>query len=856
MKQKNLVSALSAALLGGSYLGTGAVVAQESAGVIEEITVTARKREESLQEIPLSLSVFDSGDLQAGDIRDLEGVADFTPGFQFMNQGLQQPGRYNTQLQFRGLTTAQFSPSFATGALFIDGIYVLNGGTSLSLMDLERVEVIKGPQAAYFGRNTFGGAVNLITRDPNMEEISGELSARTTQRANNDISGIVEVPIIKNVLSASISGRLYDKRGHWQATDGGRMGNEETETWNGVLKWNATENLEFKLRYSYSEDNDDAPAQAYIAGLRNDTCTGTTVQSAEGPANPRNYICGTVPYGNSVNVDPGDNAISANTFIPDDLTISSGGAAGDTLTEFLTDQPEAVFGSLPDVNEVGLTRETERFSFFASYAFDNGYSVDFSYGRNEQEAMWIRDFDNSDRLAWFSSDPQVMDDESIEIRLTSPQDGRFRWVLGYNTYEQEFSTSGGGGNATTSCFASQQAPLSDDFPDLCFFGQPGAFNLGFPNTAQNTDEAEVEGWFAAVDFDITDTLTLSLEGRLQEDTLTKGDGLFNPDAPTLEETYDDFLPRVILRWTPTEQTNVWASYSEGLIAGDFNVFFLQADERERPQYLEQDPNISEALDGETLEAWEIGLKQGLFGGRGQINLAAYHYTWENIKGRSSFAINETCTAAEVGDTGCTADLVGQPKQIPTGDGELEPYFNARNVLIPGDATLQGVEAEFSYNITDSLLWAVNLSWIDSEYDDYVFNFVAPIAGFSQMAGNQTPRQAEWSGNTSLTWDFTLFDAPAFVRGDVFYQGEAYVDESNLAKIEDYYLVNLRAGVDFESLTVELFSTNLFDEEAWMTAARWTDWSSPTQFPFLTAKQGVVASPLDKREFGVRVNYRF
>ena len=142
-----LSSAVALAVAG--VIPSTVAVAQESAG-LEEVVVTARKRDESLQEIPVAVSVFGAEDILMNDMRDLEDVALHTPGFQFMNQGNQQPGRYNTQLQFRGLTTAQFSPSFATGALFIDGVYVLNGGTSLSLMDLERVEVIKGPQSAYF----------------------------------------------------------------------------------------------------------------------------------------------------------------------------------------------------------------------------------------------------------------------------------------------------------------------------------------------------------------------------------------------------------------------------------------------------------------------------------------------------------------------------------------------------------------------------------------------------------------------------------------------------------------------------------------------------------------------------------
>lgn len=850
MKRSRLFYAIGGACAVLGSASAPSVLAQapdRSAGVLEEITVTARKREESLQDIPLSLSVFSQDDIQSADLRDLQDVATLTPGFQFMSQANQAPGRYDTQLQFRGLTTAQFSPSFATGALFIDGQYVLNGGTSLSLMDLERIEVIKGPQAAYFGRNTFGGAVNMITRDPNMQEVTGEIQLRTTNRSNNDFSGILEVPLIENVLSASVSARLYDKTGHWIATDGGRMGNEETETWNGVIKWNASENLEFKMRYSYSEDSDGAPAQAFVSGILNDSCTGTTIDTPDGPASPTRYICGQVPYGGDVVTDPGFKAISGNTRLPDfpDLNV---------LTE-----PLDAFSGLPSIRDVGLERETERFSLMGTYAFDNGYSVDVSYGRNEQNANFIRDFDVSDRVNFFANDPQMMKDDSFEIRLSSPQEQRLRWLVGYNTYEQEFTASGEGGNATASCFATLQAPLLDNYPDGCFGGQPGILNLVFNLGIANADEAEVEGFFAAFDYDITDALTLSVEGRYQEDTLTKGGGLVSPDGVILEETYDDFLPRVILRWTPTDATNLWVSYSEGMIAGDFNTFFINADDRERAQYIEQDPTISESLDAESLDAWEIGLKQGFMGGRGQVNLSVYYYEWENIKGRSSFPINETCRPADIGVTGCDPGLgqgVGDPKRIQNADGSLVPLATARNILLPGNATLSGAELELSYRVTDALLWKLNAAYTGSEYDDYVFNFVAPVAGYSQMEGNQTPRQPEWSGNSSLLWDFQLFDMPAYVRGDVLYQGESYVDESNLANIEDYWLLNLRAGIETESFSLELFSTNLTDEEAWMTGARWTDWGSPTQFPFLTAKQGVALSPLNKREVGLRVNYRF
>lgn len=840
-KRNTVVSAAVAAVIGASAPAHVAFSQQGDGFAVEEIIVTARKREESLLDVPVAITAFGRDDIVAANIQGLDDVSSLTAGFQFFNQGNQQPGRYNTQLQFRGLTTAQFSPSFATGALFIDGIYVLNGGTSVSLMDIERIEVIKGPQAAYFGRNTFGGAVNLITRDPSMEEFSGEVGLTATGRRNNEITAFIEGPLIRDRLSFSASGRFYDKRGHYVATDGGRMGNEETRSFNGVLLWQPTDALSLKLRYANSRDDDGTPAQGFISGIINDNCTGRVIQSPEGPALPQRYICGQVPDINTARTFSGGPVINSNTFLPQQV-IDAGLTAVPTLA-----------GKIPGISDVGLRRDIERLSLAIDYDIGE-YTLSGVLARNEQGANWIRDFDLSDRLGWFSRDPQYMKDESYELRLTAPQDGRFRWLAGVNYYTQEFTSSGSGGDATTSCFS--PSPTFTDDPATCL-----PITLLFPNALGEADKADVTGIFGSVEYDLTDQITLSAEARYQRDKLTKGAGVLNPGAPVLEETFSDILPRLIVRYQPTDSTNLFVSYSEGLIAGDFNSFVINADERELEQYLEQDPRVSTALDAETLKAWEFGWKQTLLDGRAQFGLSLYRNTWRNIKGRSSFAINETCRPADIASSapGCDPGLgqaVGDPKLVDDGSGNLVPFFNARNTLLPGNATIKGVEIETVLRASENFTVAASLTYIDSSYDDYPFNFVAPIAGFEQMRGNQTPRQPKWAGNLTMTKDFTVMGLDAFFRTDFQYQGRSFVDESNLAYISDYVIVNLRAGVETDRYRVELFVRNLLDEDAWATGARWTDFSSPFQAAFFTAKQGVAVSPQDRRDFGIRANIRF
>ena len=158
-----------------------------------------------------------------------------------------------------------------------------------------------------------------------------------------------------------------------------------------------------------------------------------------------------------------------------------------------------------------------------------------------------------------------------------------------------------------------------------------------------------------------------------------------------------------------------------------------------------------------------------------MNIAVYMQTWENIKGRSSFLINETCRASDIGSAQCPDGTLGQPKGTYPADGsDPVPFFNSRNILIPGDADIWGVEFEGKAAITDRTEVGVNISYIESEYDDYTFNFVAPIAGFSQMSGNQTPRQPKNTMSAYVSHDFSLFNQGGYWRLDWFHQGESYV----------------------------------------------------------------------------------
>ncbi len=817
-----------------------------------EILVTARKKAEALQDVPLSITAFNEQAIREAGFSDLADISLQTPGFQFNAQGGQEPGRYNTQLRFRGMNTSQFSPSFATGALFIDGVYVLNGGTSVSLLDVERVEVIRGPQSAQFGRNTFGGAVNFITRKPSLTEAGATIDLLGSSRSRFDIQALVEAPIIRDVLSASIGGRFYSKRGEWVATDGGRLGNEQTTSVSGVVNFEPTSNFSVRARGYYSQDRDGAPAGGFIDGDINDSCTGKTITTPAGDtANPRRYVCGALPAYELVNTLTGQALFSSNTNILVPVLQGGVNVPASYATDFFASQPQP--GGIPGITNIGLRRNTLRLSAIANFN-SNGWNADLVLGLNRQRANWIRDADVTDTFGSVSNDPQKIDDRSVEFRISSPVSAPIRAMVGVNYYSQDFIAAGDGGAVTLYCVVtSDQTSFSN-----CQFPFRSASNFG------NSDEARVLGLFGSLEWDINDQITLSGEGRWQRDRLTKGGTVTagGVGASAVTQVYQRFLPRAILRWEPSDNTTLYASYALGAIPGDINASYIRADARERAQYEAQFPGLNVSTGQELLKAFEIGWKQRTSDNRLHFAISAYHYDWSNVKGRVTASINQTCRTAGAGVLGCDPAVnptaaIGQPETVRNAGGLLVPFLRGNNVLVTGDARIYGGEIEAGAKLTDDISLDANVAWAHGRYKNYLFNFVAAIAGFTQMRGNAIPRFPEWSGNLSLGWRHEFSDKlTGFARADAIYFGKAFVDESNLAYAQAYTLVNLRGGVDLDPVRIELFVNNLFDEDRYAAGSRWSNFSRPVNFGTFTQHQGINVSPQSKREVGMRMTAKF
>lgn len=821
---------------------------------LEEVIVTARKRDESLQEIPLSISAFTADDIREGGFQDLGDITVQTAGIQYDPRavfGFQ--GRANSNIVIRGAQINSNLPHLQTTSLFVDGVFALGGINSMPLNDLERVEIIKGPQSAFFGRNTFAGAVNYITKNPNLEEWETDLDVSIGEYEQNDISVVTSGPILKDQLGFLFGARRFNRGGMYTATDGGELGEERTDSLSAVLFWEPNDRLSVKLRGLYLKDDDGAPPVAILRGQDFDSCTGKTfggrfddmgnpftidfTNGRPGSGLPINYICGKPPSIGSPLVTISQETRPINPIfsqIAGVLDTTGGGFIPGPNPNLLREQllDQTYLPGVPFMDRFGLERTNRRVSLSIDYEFANDWSLAFLAGQNDQDLNIVRDFDRTDVSSWYSADPQTLDDESLELRLVSGQDQRLRWLVGATWYEQEFLTSGGGGFLVTSQFL----PFTS-----------GIFAL----PATSGDKAEVTGLFGAISFDLTEQLTLDVEVRTMEDERTVSSG-----GQELAESYDSTVPRVILSWQPDDTTNLYAQYSQGSLPGRVNglVAICSPDEflTAYPDPLNpgQMITLSEcdqlarqgavgSTDTQELDAIEIGIKKGLWDNR--LNLTAAAYWWEWTAKPSSVSV------VYVRDADDPALRDRQPNAFP----------NSLGATVAGSSDIFGVDLEGSFLITDNWSVSAALSYKDTEFTEFSQGSIVQLTGTRNQKGNEEPWVPNFEGSLSTSFGGSINAAwDWFGRVDFIYRGEYYADYSNLAEGPDYSLTNVRFGAEKDNLRLEFFVRNLFDEDTWKQVGRAVDFTpQPANFNF-NGFQGVALTPQDRRTAGVRASISF
>jgi len=389
---------LAAAAMAVALWGMGDLIQGVAFAQVDEIIVTVRKREESLQDVPLSVNAFTAEKIRQLGVNNLSQISDFTPNFSFEKFGARRGAQDDVsrpvirgQANILGEPNAQF---------FIDGVPFSESILSFPFVAVERIEVIRGPQAALFGRSTFSGAVNLITKR-GTNEFENQASGRIGSHEDYEINLSSRGPIVDDKLFYFISGRYYDYGGEYiNEIDGRKVGQEQSWGSSGSLELRATDNLTFIARGGYYEDDDGhAPERVQDRSFNN--CFFNAVDIPL-------YYCGEVTKFESVRV-----------LSREDMGFNQGLRREVVYGSFTAEWDIAGSGWLLTSN-TGASNADSKFGYDATRLGDplNQTISGIPGERRRREII--------DREEW-----------STELRLASPEDNPLRGLIGGYFYNRD-----------------------------------------------------------------------------------------------------------------------------------------------------------------------------------------------------------------------------------------------------------------------------------------------------------------------------------------------------------------------------------------------------------------------------------
>ncbi len=547
------------------------VAAQQSG--IEEITVTARKVGERLIDVPVAITALTSETLGARGITGFNELNDFVPGLRYENSAANRNDRGFHTITMRGMYPGD-SPNRQAVTAFVDGVPI-PGGAIPGLTNIERVEVVNGPQSAYFGRSTFAGAINFITKAPS-NEFHAMADVSYGSWNTFDGTGSLEGPIVADKLSLRGTVRYYNTDGAWTNFGyGGNLGARETLAGTFSLLAQPTDNLKVRGMFAIWRDSDGPSAQSVLNEQDYNCAAGGNGRAVGG----RNYVCGGISQAFK-------GRMSQNIVPPVPFA---------TLTNGISVLPDNFIKGL------GLERREYQANLLVDYTAGD-YTISANAGHNRNRWAALTDTYNRppDGTGYYSTVylPYDIDNTSAELRLASPQSERFKFLVGSNYYHE-------------SIFFQVRA------------SRPPATTI--TALSQPTDYlADTVGIFGSASYDLVTALTLSVEARYQWDKIHHKILIANgPDAQT---TFKSFSPRVILDYHMTDSSDVYASFARGTRPGTFNLGYQTLNAFQQQQVAAQFA-VPLAVPEETLNTWELGVKGDFLDRRLRILSAAYYGTW-------------------------------------------------------------------------------------------------------------------------------------------------------------------------------------------------------------------------------------
>ncbi|MDX2145038.1 MAG: TonB-dependent receptor [Rhodospirillaceae bacterium] len=549
---------------------------------IEEIVVTARKTEERLQDVPLSISAFTADAIARRSIQDLEDIALLTPGLSFEDYS---NGGFGTPV-IRGASQLRIQDLDQNVAVFLDGIYLPRQYTvDVGMLDMERIEVVKGPQSALYGRNSFMGAINYITQRPGSDfEFKGEATAGGHGRY--DAIGSMGGPIVGDVVSARVAigkskfGGDFPN-GHPNAGveidpgSPGRLGGWDKLGAIVSLAVKPSDQVQLDFNYYHFENQAEVRPTTRIQATFND------LNCSRNAAGRNNFFCGELP--NRYTPPPGGAPNTARAVI----------------------DPRAFF----DVDTDGYRAALE-------WDLSDQFRFNYLYGRIESDvaAVGIAERDHVlGRGVLLAGVPILSTNntpngdvafDSHEFRLNYDNNASFKAMAG--TFIEELKDN--------DIFTLGSIPRLGTQP-IDPIASPNTTIL--TRTFNNNTSWSVFGQVQASFMD--DQARFTAEGRhvTEKKRLRSGPTTFNAVVVNFARTYKYFTPRATLDYKLSPDQLLYASIAKGTKSGGFNATVF--DERQR------------AFDPDKNWTFEVGSKNTFADNSIQLNVSLFYIDWSNLQ---------------------------------------------------------------------------------------------------------------------------------------------------------------------------------------------------------------------------------
>jgi iron complex outermembrane receptor protein len=836
---------------------------------LEEIVVTATRRAENLQNVPVAVSAISSAALTAKGVFETSDLNASMPNLQVSSPyGQQQP---NFSLRGVGVGTEYNANAASPVGVYVDEVYqAFRASHGQQLYDLEQIEVVRGPQGTLYGRNTTGGAINFITRKPSLSGVNGYATFGYGKYNRVNAESAVEVTAIEDKLGLRLAGTYVDSdpyvrnrlpagRNTWAAfglsglnlATGRDPGGWESYGIRGTLRFRPIDTLDITLKGYYAKTK---------GGTETPIPTGQSKTSDVIDYTNPNFLLG----GLFAALGPSGAGLLPGSYSQSGRGLGINEIEADTVGLAVTRAEGAVLTIKADL--------TDTLKLVSVSGYDSGL---YLQDGTDCDATPFRGCSIGYRSTFHAFNQDVRLDYS---------DGPFKLIVG-GYYGKDSITARNRPdffNSLSDVRAALGLPAS-------YFNPGGAFNgAGLSATSLPTGIRATQNFkqvrtswalYGEGSYEIAPTVTLTLGLRYTSDKNVFKDGLttyFDDagtprmltvsdfDHPTLGNVYflepvrDELgnvvipsfrdlgipLPgglrregktnrisgRAIVDWKPIDDVMLYASYSRGYRSGTFNglaygnsrqVYFVRPEE---------------------VDAFELGFKTRFLDSRLQINGAVFYYDY---KGQQGQVVDATATAN----------------------------------LIALDGKLKGAEIDIQFKATDTLLLTASLGLLDSKYDDYdqaacaaknlvgLFpaqdgSCVLSSGGNVSVGGNPFPYAAKSSMNFGFFWDVAEV-GPGLIKlsGDAAYTGRFYYDSFKdysrgpLTRVAtgkftegegDYWLFNARLSYDVaDRYTVALWGKNL---------------SNKTYYPFGISIENLFANGYrvraQPRTYGVEATIRF